>query len=312
MVMERKGQKSDVGVIVARFQVPSLHEGHVELIDTVRNDCQKIIIILGLSPLKVTRNNTLDFAARKSMIMARFPEAQVMYIKNMRDDTQWSKKLDAMIAENCSPEAKITLYGSRDAFTSYYHGRYPTVELVQKSYISGTSIRAQVAHKYLNTDESREGAFWAVYNQYVGPDPTVDIAIIDGDRLLLGRKKDEPGFRFIGGYVECGESAESAASREVLEETGLEIGGEAGLKFIGTCPIMKDWRYRGEPHNPLTTFFYAPKIFGRPQPADDIDQLEWFEIEDIAAIENDDYGKIVVEEHIPLMKMFIDRVVRKQ
>jgi bifunctional NMN adenylyltransferase/nudix hydrolase len=309
MVMERKGHKSDVGVIIGRFQVPRLHDGHVELVETVKGDCERVIIVVGLSALKATRRNTLDYAARKAMLEEKFPEVLVVYQDDMPDDKAWSKKLDKLIEKNTAPGAKVTLYGSRDAFIGHYSGRYPVVELLQKSYVSGTVVRDQIAHQTAKDERFREGAFWATQNQYSNPIGTVDIAIVDGDRLLLGHKKDDTGFRFVGGFINCGETAEQAAARETHEETGLDIGGEAGLKYVSSC-VIDDWRYRGEDRNILTFFYVAPRIFGRPEPQDDIDQLEWFEIEELAAIEDDDYGKVVVKEHIPLMKLFIDKVVR--
>jgi bifunctional NMN adenylyltransferase/nudix hydrolase len=311
MVMERKDQKSDVGVIIGRFQVPRLHEGHVELIETVKKDCGRVIIVVGLSPLKATKRNTLDYAARKAMLEEKFPDVLVVYIDDMPNDKAWSKKLDKLIDGNTAPGAKITLYGSRDAFIGHYSGKFPVVELLQRTYISGTAVRDQIAHQTAKNEQFREGAFWATQNQYSNPVCTVDIAIVDGDRLLLGHKKDDTGFRFVGGFIDCGETAEHAAAREVVEETGLDVGGEAGLRYVSSC-VIEDWRYRGEDRNILTFLYVVPKIFGRPEPGDDIDSLEWFEIEELAAIEDDDYGKVVVKEHIPLMKLFIDKVVRAQ
>ena len=43
------------------------------------------------------------------------------------------------------------------------------------------------------------------------------------DRILLMRRSDNAHWGLPGGYVEPGESVESAAQREVREETGFEI-----------------------------------------------------------------------------------------
>lgn len=44
--------------------------------------------------------------------------------------------------------------------------------------------------------------------------------LIDGDKVFLIRQTYLPGWQFCGGGVEPGESAELAASREMVEETG--------------------------------------------------------------------------------------------
>ncbi|MCX7622216.1 MAG: NUDIX hydrolase [Thermomicrobium sp.] len=60
-------------------------------------------------------------------------------------------------------------------------------------------------------------------------DPKLAVAVIvaSGDRILLQQRAIEPGlglWSFPSGFVERGEELETAARREVLEETGLEVG----------------------------------------------------------------------------------------
>jgi len=57
-------------------------------------------------------------------------------------------------------------------------------------------------------------------------DPAVIVLVTHGDRTLLGRQPDWPAGRYstIAGFLEPGESLEDAVRREVLEETGIEIG----------------------------------------------------------------------------------------
>ncbi len=61
---------------------------------------------------------------------------------------------------------------------------------------------------------------------YPRVDPAVIVLVTDGDRVLLGRQPGWPAGRYstIAGFVEPGESLEDAVRREVLEETGIEIG----------------------------------------------------------------------------------------
>ncbi len=60
--------------------------------------------------------------------------------------------------------------------------------------------------------------------QQRNPFPTADVIIEIGEDIVLVRRKNPPeGWAIPGGFVEAGESAETAAVREALEETGLAV-----------------------------------------------------------------------------------------
>ena len=59
---------------------------------------------------------------------------------------------------------------------------------------------------------------------YKNPVPTVDIIIEIGDKIVLIERKNPPsGWALPGGFVDYGESFETAALREAEEETGLKV-----------------------------------------------------------------------------------------
>ncbi len=59
---------------------------------------------------------------------------------------------------------------------------------------------------------------------YRNPFPTVDIIIRRGNRIVLIERKNPPlGWALPGGFVDYGESLETAAHREAAEETGLRL-----------------------------------------------------------------------------------------
>ncbi len=169
--------KKDVGVIVARLQVPQLTEGHKDLIKQVVDSHYKSIIILGLSPVKCTVRNPLDFESRKKMILKEFPNVIVLYIKDTYSDVIWSNTLDKIIKDVTGPSQEVFLYGSRDSFIKYYSGCYKCIEIEQTIYVSGTDVRKVVSKQIKGTSDFRKGVIWTTMNQYPKCFPTIDVCI---------------------------------------------------------------------------------------------------------------------------------------
>src|ERR1700688_513291 len=63
------------------------------------------------------------------------------------------------------------------------------------------------------------------HEQFPRIDPAIIVLVSDGERALLGRQASWPVGRYstIAGFVEPGESVEDAVTREVFEETGIEV-----------------------------------------------------------------------------------------
>jgi NAD+ diphosphatase len=63
------------------------------------------------------------------------------------------------------------------------------------------------------------------HEQFPRIDPAIIVLVSDGERALLGRQASWPIGRYstIAGFVEPGESLEDAVTREVFEETGIEV-----------------------------------------------------------------------------------------
>ena len=85
--MDIKKKSYTTGVIIARLQVATLHEAHKELIDTVLKEHPKVMIFLGLSPVRGSIRDPLDFQARKQMILEsyphdKYPNLSIYYIKD--------------------------------------------------------------------------------------------------------------------------------------------------------------------------------------------------------------------------------------
>lgn len=288
---------ADVGIIVGRFHVHELHQAHRDLIQFVVDKHDRVIIFLGLAPIRNTIANPLNFRDRKQMINEFFPNVEVFYVDDQRSDVEWSKALDNQIRKHLTPNQTCLLYGSRDSFIRRYTGKNKTVELESKVFISGTEIRRQVANGFVPNKDYRAGKIAATFERYPVAYQTVDIAILNREKkeILLVRKPDEKLWRFVGGFSDVNsESLEEDAKREVMEETGVEV---SSVKYIGSMKV-NDWRYRGTESCIKTAFFTADYIFGRPQGADDVAEARWFSYAEVTK-------ETIIEEHRPLLELLI-------
>jgi len=257
-------KKPDYGIIVGRFQVHALHDGHLELINLVRSMHKRVIIFLGVAPFKFTQSNPLDFITRKRMVEGKFPDVTCLPIYDTASDKVWSEELDKQIAL-VSNGAGVTLYGGRDSFVPHYFGKHKPVELQLPGDHSGTKQRASVNSQVLDSPEFRQGIIYAVHNRYPVSISTVDIAVEDMGNLILIRKDGEEGWRFHGGIREPGDTSYGRARIEVGEEIGVEVGA---LQWISSI-LIKDWRLKNDADSVTTDLFYAKYLHGAIKAGDD-------------------------------------------
>lgn len=301
-MLEEKRDVIDTGVIIARFQTPKLHSQHIELIETVKQRCHNLVIVLGLSPVLCTTRNPLDFQTRRMMIQEIFPEATIAYIKDINDDNLWSAELDRIISNIVPMSGKIALFGSRDSFISHYTGKHKCIELESKILISGTVLREEYSKKALKSEDFRAGVVYAATNRYPISYQTVDIVCIKKgfkeDEVLLCRKPNETRLRFPGGFVDPSDtSLEHAALRELKEETNLSgLNGQYNFKYVGSLRI-DDWRYRNEVDKIMTAVFMFEYDHGTAIPGDDIAELRWVGKDSITE-------SMLVPEHFKIWKLF--------
>lgn len=290
-----KGPAGDMGVIVARFQTPYLTPGHCELIETVRERHAKFVIVLGVARVIPTKINPLDFATRQRMIQAAYPGTEVLALPDTRLDSDWSASLDQLL-RIYHPHEKIVLYGGRDSFAQRYTGRFPTVDLEAALGETGTQARHEAFHRIRDGEGFRSGICYSVANRYPIKNPTVDVAVERDGQVLLAHK-DEDGvgkWRFIGGHIDGGETAEQAGRREVKEEAGLTCHS---LEYI-TSVSIPDWRYANSGDGIFTTFFAAQYGAGPVQAADDVQSVEWFDITKLSEHQ-------IVPEHQVLLDAYL-------
>jgi bifunctional NMN adenylyltransferase/nudix hydrolase len=285
----------DVGIIVGRFQVPFLHDGHREVLDFVSERHHKVIVVLGVPGHgQATKSNPLDYDARVQMIEEEYEHFTFQYIEDSPSDEFWSNWLDRLITAQTSASQTAVLYGSRDSFIPHYTGKFPTLELDTDQIVSGTELRNAVKRKKSgNTKEFREGRVSAVYDQFPANQFTVDIAIFNEDctQLLLGQKENERDtWRLPGGFAEG--TLEFDARKEAREETSLEITDPRYVKSFE----IDDWRYRDEIDKKITTALFVCKVlFGKAQGGDDLPRVKWFKVDEINMDEVAENHRLLVE-----------------
>lgn len=114
----------------------------------------------------------------------------------------------------------------------------------------------------------------APVKKYSNPFPTVDIIIELQEGIVLIERKNPPyGWALPGGFVDYGESLESAAVREAREETSLEV---TNLRLLGCYSDPgRDTRM-----HTISTVYIADGN-GLPQAADDAVRAEVFSLENL-------------------------------
>ncbi|PIP71491.1 MAG: NUDIX hydrolase [Nitrospinae bacterium CG22_combo_CG10-13_8_21_14_all_47_10] len=104
---------------------------------------------------------------------------------------------------------------------------------------------------------------------FKNPVPTVDIIIEQDNGIILIKRKNPPhGWALPGGFVDYGESLESAASREALEETGLTV------ELLGQFHTYSDPGRDSRQHT-ISTVFVA-QATGEAQAGSDAEKARLF------------------------------------
>jgi inorganic pyrophosphatase len=137
--------------------------------------------------------------------------------------------------------------------------------------------------------------------------PRVTVLIINkGKVLLLYRFKDGKEYYAVpGGGIEPGETEETAAVREIKEETGLDI--TLGEK-IGTLELDGETQ-----HLYLTKSFRGEPKLGSPererQSPENVYRLEWIPLEKLSSINLREEIKDILFKHLSPLSHFLGKLV---
>ena len=129
-----------------------------------------------------------------------------------------------------------------------------------------------------------------VAHLYRNPVPTVDIIIETGGGIVLINRKNPPhGWALPGGFVDYGETLETAAVREAKEETGLDV--RLIEQFHAYSAPERD------PRQHTVSMVFIAKASGTLQAGDDAGQAGIFSLDRLPELAFDhgeildDYGR---------------------
>ncbi len=289
--------ETSTGVVIGRFHVDDLHAGHLALLDYVTETHKKMLILIGVRPAESSDTNPLSFETRKVMLSHAYPKATILPAMDMRDNKEWSKKIDGIIQSAYGFDVDARFHVGRNSFAPSYSGKYPIEEhsfgLV---HVNGAGVRQEIKTDTLETAEARLGAINAIMNLPHRFTMMVDMFMVrhDGNgsyKILFGRKDEENELRLPGGHVDPGESFKQAASREMNEETGMLLtDGTEGWKIVADFDVP-DWRVRDTDRITYRTILVVGEYSsGRAEAGDDLAEVRWIAVNDVRLLD-------VVEEH---------------
>lgn len=291
--------KRHIGVLIGRFQIHALTDGHKYLFAQVAARAHRVLALVGVPPVNGRKRDPLEYGLRARMLQDYWteaypngPELIVAPQLDCPDDDEWAGRIDQTI-DALAPGYNAIVYCGPDGCGPLYRaaaGRWPIEQIdAIPGHQHATAHRAALTPRH--SEDFRAGVVYASERRFLNPYLVVDVAVFASDRILLARKRTDPSekWRLVGGFVDVGEILEHAAAREVLEETGLEV---QKLQYVGSATIP-DWRYRGTPETLISACFIAQYVFGTPKATDDIESVRWFAL--------DHASQVIHPDHAPLL-----------
>lgn len=283
-----------VGIVIGRFQVKELHQGHKLLLEHAKKKSDRLLILLGCSRSIPNRREPLDFKSRQQMIEAAYPMATVLPLFDMANDNQWSSQIINMVYALYPDLTQATLYGGRDSCLDHFPEDVFNKEFVNDIALdSGTLRRESDARYAVDSADFRHGCIYTVHHLRPAPLMCVDIAAIkapvdgkpynpENTRILLGKKSSDTHWRFPGGKVDLEDKTlEIAAARELQEETAL-IVDPSKLVYLYSS-LVDDWRFRDNPSAKIMTTLYSILVDDDQVAVagDDLKLVDWFTLDQL-------------------------------
>jgi ADP-ribose pyrophosphatase YjhB (NUDIX family) len=114
--------------------------------------------------------------------------------------------------------------------------------------------------------------------QHRNPAPAVSVLVAEGERVLLGKRKGNPGrgtWALPSGYIDFEEDFLAAAIREAKEETGLEVALGSILNVTSSF-VSPSFHFLG-------IYLLARATGGELAAGDDLEEVRWFRVDELPA-----------------------------
>ena len=274
-----------IGIVVGRFQVPRLHQGHLALLDHASANCDKLLILLGCSTNPPNRREPLDFRTRQMRIQMEYPQATILPQWDNPSDEVWSANIVRLVHSLFPDTHDAVMFGGRDSCLSHFHGSFKKEYVEDINLSSGTDVRKTAATEVLSDEAFASGCIYTVYRMRPAPIMAVDIALIrklaDGEyHILLGRKPGEILWRLPGGKVDVtDQSLEACGRRELQEEAGIFA---EHMEYVNSY-LVNDWRFAKNPDAKIMTVLYIGREMALQveKAGDDLAEVKWFRFTDV-------------------------------
>jgi len=307
MAVKEETDVSDIhiGVLIARFQVPELSNGHMELVDYIMSRHKKIIIFLGVSTIQNTRRNPLDYANRQAMCQEKYPNAVILPLVDQDSNEMWSQVLDSSIPIPFGDKAAV-LYGSRDSFIPYYSGKYKTIELAASLTDNGTEKRDMVSREIINSPDFRSGIIHEIYAKDPNVYPVVNICTYNsaGEILLVKKPHEKQWGLPSGNIVTTDENYEQGAKRVFSEKVGINCEINSCMYLFSQR--LNEPRYAKETDVLLSSVYLAEMAFGRADAGDGISEVGWFPVNMFSNL--DGVNKNIMPQYRDMMNTLISKI----
>jgi nicotinamide-nucleotide adenylyltransferase len=228
-----------VGLFIGRFQ--PLHKGHVEVMKTIAETLDKLVIAIGSSNKSNTQENPFTADEREMMIKLSLnvKNYELVKIPDFDDYPKWVN----YVIQN-SPHFDVVFSGNAVVKKLFEEKGYSVQNIPVSAYVSASQIRQMI---FDNADYKHylpEGTLQIlkemkgvekikkIYNKaiYKNPPTAVDVVMEyynpDFKGIILIKRGNEPfkgKWALPGGFQEEGHSFEYTAKKEMREETNLEI-----------------------------------------------------------------------------------------